>query len=320
MSGGRRRARLLAWMWTSPADGPGREDETGGVAVHGPAGGRGSGIYARGGGLRPAIGSSGRGLEVCPRRRWRAGRRPRLVVALLGLLLLAGCGIPERLARVGQVPELEPVRDPREEVAYRPVRMPMPRPRQEIEAGPASLWRAGARGFFRDQRARRVGDIVTVEITIADRAKIQNRTVRDRKNGDSMGLAGLFGVQQRLARVLPGSPDPARLVALDSAAKHQGSGAIDRAETIRLAVAAVVTQVLPNGNLVIRGRQEVRVNFEVREVVVAGVVRPEDIRPDNTIPSDRIAELRVGYGGRGQITDVQQPRWGAQVLDILLPY
>ena len=192
--------------------------------------------------------------------------------------------------------------------------------RQEIEAGPASLWRAGARGFFRDQRARRVGDIVTIEITIADRAKIQNRTVRDRKNGDTMGLAGLFGVQQRLARVLPGSPDPAKLVALDSAAKHQGSGAIDRAETIRLAVAAVVTQVLPNGNLVIRGRQEVRVNFEVREVVVAGVVRPEDIRPDNTVPSDRIAELRVGYGGRGQITDVQQPRWGAQVLDILLPY
>ncbi len=318
MNGWHRRARLPAWARASSADGPGREDETGGVAVHG--GGRGRRAPLQEARFRHSLfhhrQSAGAGLRACSGvRAW-----PRLAVALLGLLLLAGCGIPERLAQVGQVPELEPVRDPREEVAYRPVRMPMPRPRQEIEAGPASLWRAGARGFFRDQRARRVGDIITIEITIADRAKIQNRTVRDRKNGDTMGLAGLFGVQQRLARVLPGSPDPAKLVALDSAAKHQGSGAIDRAETIRLAVAAVVTQVLPNGNLVIRGRQEVRVNFEVREVVVAGVVRPEDIRPDNTVPSDRIAELRVGYGGRGQITDVQQPRWGAQVLDILLPY
>ncbi len=247
-------------------------------------------------------------------------RRARMLLLLSLLPVLAACNIPERLAQVGKVPELEPVRDPRTEVDHRPVRMPVPAPRQQIRAGPASLWRAGARGFFRDQRARRVGDIVTVEITIADSAKIQNRTVRSRKNTDTMGMAALFGVQRRLARALPGSPDPAKLVDLSGSAGHEGSGAVDRAETIRLAVAAVVTQVLPNGNLVIRGRQEVRVNYELREVVIAGVVRPEDIRPDNTVSSERIAELRVGYGGRGQITDVQQPRWGAQVLDILLPY
>ncbi len=280
--------------------------------------------------LRVVGARAGGVVRMVPRDRpgaWGGRSRPpapgpwvRAALLLALLPALAACNIPERLAQVGKVPELEPVRDPRTEVARGPVRMPVPAPRRQIRAGPASLWREGARGFFRDQRARRVGDIVTVEITIADRAKIQNRTVRSRKNADAMGMAALFGVTQRLARALPGSPDPAKLVDLTASAGHEGSGAVDRAETIRLAVAAVVTQVLPNGNLVIRGRQEVRVNYELREVVVAGVVRPEDIRPDNTVSSDRIAELRVGYGGRGQITDVQQPRWGAQVLDILLPY
>jgi flagellar L-ring protein FlgH len=137
-------------------------------------------------------------------------------------------------------------------------------------------------------------------------------------------VSELFGLETRLDNVLPnpdGKPlDPASLVGASSRMSNQGAGEVQRAESVRVDVAAVIAQVLPNGNLVIEGRQEVRVNFEVREVYVAGIARPEDVTPLNTIPHDKVAELRVAYGGRGQITDVQQPRYGSQVLDILLPY
>jgi flagellar L-ring protein precursor FlgH len=114
--------------------------------------------------------------------------------------------------------------------------------------------------------------------------------------------------------------DPAAAINTTSGINDKGVGAVNRSETIKTQVAAVVTQVLPNGNLVIEGRQEVRVNFEVRDLIVQGVVRPEDINNDNTIPSAKIAEARIAYGGRGQITDVQQPRYGQQVLDAILPF
>jgi flagellar L-ring protein precursor FlgH len=243
---------------------------------------------------------------------------------LLGLLLLAGCNTFERLSQVGKAPELAPIDNPVERPEWRPVTLPMPRPEPETAAGANSLWRSGARGFFRDQRARRVGDILTVEVIISDRAQLSNETVRTRKNAEDLGLTDLLGFENKLQKLLPASDanplNPASLVNLDSGMSNKGTGAVDRAEKVQLRIAAVIVQELPNGNLVIQGRQEVRVNYEVREIFVAGVVRPEDISPRNTIAHDKIAELRVAYGGRGQLTDVQQPRYGAQILDILLPY
>ena len=201
--------------------------------------------------------------------------------------------------------------------------MPDPEPLQS--AGANSLWRSGAKGFFRDQRARRVGDILTVQVSMSDNASWSNETTRSRKNDDDLGIPGSLraakSAGQGTAGAVDGTPvDPEEFIEMDSQTKNTGKGGVNRAEEIRMNVAAVITQMLPNGNLVIQGRQEIRVNFEMREVTVAGIVRPEDITPKNTISHEKIAELRVGYGGRGQITDVQQPRYGAQALDILLPY
>lgn len=247
-------------------------------------------------------------------------RAPRAPLALLLALFATGCTVAERLAEVGQAPKLERPSNPVERPGWKPVTMPMPEPEPQVAAGANSLWRSGARGFFRDQRARRVGDVLTVNVTINDKAALSNTSRRTRTNQDELGLTNILGLENKLDKILPTPIDPSSLVDANSSMLNRGLGETEREETIRLNVAAVVTQVLPNGNLVVEGRQEIRVNFEVREVVVAGVVRPEDITPRNTVPHDKIAELRVAYGGRGQLTDVQQPRYGAQVLDILLPY
>ena len=246
--------------------------------------------------------------------------RVALAAILLVPLALGACQVPGRVAAVGQAPALEPIENPVERPGYKPVSLPMPDPEPMVSAGANSLWRSGARGFFRDQRARRVGDVLTVNVTIEDRAELSNRTSRGRTSEDTQDVTGFYGLQNKLKEWLPEPIDPSELVALESTMDNAGRGAINREETIEINVAAIITQLLPNGNMVIEGHQEVAVNFEKREIVVAGIVRPEDITPQNTIPHEKIAELRVAYGGEGQITDVQQPRYGAQVLDILLPY
>jgi flagellar L-ring protein precursor FlgH len=189
-----------------------------------------------------------------------------------------------------------------------------------IAAPGASLFRTGAGAFFRDQRAGRVGDILTVRINIADRADVGNTTSRTRTGSESAGVSALLGLQAPLAKFLPGTVDPAKLVAADSASKSDGSGSISRKETISMTIAATVVGVLPNGNLAIRGRQEVRVNYELRELVISGIVRPEDIARDNSIPHTQIAEARISYGGRGRLSDAQQDRWGQQIYDALFPF
>jgi len=239
---------------------------------------------------------------------------------------LSGCGIPGRLANVGKPPKMTPadaVPAPEVEASLAtrggPVHYPTAAP--EAPAQPsASLFRTGAGSFFRDQRASQVGDILTIRINIQDRASVDNTTTRSREGGETGGIAGLLGLQNPLSKVLPGNPDPAKLVDVNSKSTNAGAGNTTRSEQISMTMAATVTQVLPNGNLVIRGRQEVRVNFELRELVVSGIIRPEDIARDNSILHSQIAEARVSYGGRGQLTDAQQARWGQQIYDALFPF
>ena len=234
-------------------------------------------------------------------------------------LTLGGCSAADRLANIGKPPALSAIEDPTSQPGYKPVRLPMPDP-QPISFAANSLWRTGSRAFFKDQRAAQVGDILTVRVRVTDKANLDNATKRSRTNGEGLGAEGIFGYENELTKFLPDGTKADALLKLDSSAKSEGAGSIRRSEQLVTDVAAVVTQVLPNGNLVVEGKQEIRVNFEVRELIVAGIVRPEDIEAGNTIDSTKIAQARIAYGGRGQITDVQQPRYGQQVMDVLLPF
>jgi flagellar L-ring protein FlgH len=242
---------------------------------------------------------------------------PRL--ALMLLLALAGCGQAERLSRIGRAPDFSPIADPTQEPRWRPVSMPMPAP---SDAPPLanSLWRPGSRTFLRDQRAAQVGDLITILVTIADDAQLQNRTQRTRAGTESLAAPNLFGQERAPRRLYPPGADPAALLNTNSNGTSNGDGNVRRNETVNLRLAATITQALPNGNMVLAARQEVRVNNEMRELSVQGIVRPQDIASDNTVRHDRLAEARISYGGRGSLSDIQQPRLGQQLLDILSPF
>jgi flagellar L-ring protein precursor FlgH len=248
---------------------------------------------------------------------------PALSVAVV--LMLPGCGSVGRLSAVGKLPKVS---------AMEPQSAPPIQPSlggqaisgrysggapTDLPQG-SSLFRTGAGAFFHDQRASSIGDILTVRINIADNAALDNSTTRSRTGKESAGLPNLLGLESKLNKILPGAVDPASLVNSNSTSNSAGAGNTSRSEQINTTVAAVVVGVLPNGNLVIEGKQEVRVNYELRELVVRGFVRPQDIARDNSIRSNQIAEARISYGGRGQITDLQQPRWGQQVYEALFPF
>ena len=256
-------------------------------------------------------------------------REPKMKKALklalnTGLIVAAGlslsaCNLMNRLAAVGEEPQLSTIQSPAPLAAPQAVSLPMPAP-LPVERQPNSLWRPGSRAFLKDQRASNVGDILTVIIEIQDNAAINNTTTRARTANENSSASAFLGYEANLARILPDAVDPTNLVDLDSDSSSTGGGGVNRNEAINLRVAALVTQVLPNGNLVLAGRQEVRVNYEKRELQVAGIIRPEDITSTNTIAYDQIAEARIAYGGQGQISDLQQPRYGQQVFDIIWPF
>jgi len=248
------------------------------------------------------------------------------------LMSLAACGAAQRISDIGKAPALTPIKDIKAPVAEKSISLPMPTT-TPARYKPNSLWRTGARAFFKDQRAAKVGDILTVNIDITDSAQIGNTTNRARSTAENAGVTNFLGFEQLIEGALHGvtnadgtegtpraTVDPATLVGADSTTSYNGTGTVNRSEAIKMTVAAIVTDVLPNGNLVIQARQEVRVNFEKREMLLAGIIRPEDISASNQIAHTQIAEARISYGGKGQITDVQQPRYGTQLYDIIFPF
>ncbi len=235
----------------------------------------------------------------------------KFATALMMGASLAACSAVDRISAIGQAPKMDKVGNPSGQNIV--AEIPRPSPITHIDN---SLWQPGAQSFFHDPRAMHIGDVITVDVTIADAAKLQNSTTRTRTNSDDANLTNLFGLEKALPSVM----DPTSLVKMGSDTSNVGSGAIQRQENINMTLAALVAQVLPNGNLVIDGHQQVRVNNELRDMRLSGIVRREDITQDNTVQLAQIAEARVTYGGQGTVSDVQQPRYGSQLFDIIMPW
>lgn len=230
---------------------------------------------------------------------------------VLMALVLTGCG-NKTLEEVGNAPAMSPVGSG---LRYNqaPQLASYPKQAKAVSNG-YSLWSDSQAALFKDSRAINVGDLLTVNISIADKAKFKNDTSRSRKNSTSLtwsSVINLFGIKP---------PDATGDMSTDSNSSSDGKGSVDRSETLTLMVAAVVTSILENGNLLISGSQEVRVNHEVRILNVAGIVRPQDVDAKNTISYEKIAEARISYGGKGRLTEVQQPPIGQQVVDMFSPF
>jgi flagellar L-ring protein precursor FlgH len=235
-----------------------------------------------------------------------------LCIALV--VSIAGCG---RLDHVGKPPSFSPDNESREHLAMSVQGLPQTLERQRL-VDQSSLWTGARNSLLGDRRAGDRGDILTVVIEIDEKAEISNSSSRSRSAEENLEVPQLFGFPQR--QNMPAGASAENPVSMSSSSESEGDGSVRRKEKLTLRVAATITDVMPNGVMRIQGSQEVRVNFEMRELLVSGYVRPEDVSRNNQITYDKIASARISYGGRGQITDVQQPRWGQQIADIILPF
>lgn len=232
------------------------------------------------------------------------------------LVLLTSCA---RSKHLGKAPDFSVQAESPEKAAMLSPGFPI-----SLERGNAtdvsSLWSGNRKSLLGDRRAMQRGDIMTVVVEIDDEAEISNRTSRERNGSENLRISELFGIPQRVDPDLPEGASLGDAVSIDSSSESGGQGSVRRNEELTLRIAATIVDVLPNGVLSIIGSQEVRVNFEMRELLVSGYVRPEDVSRQNEVTYDKIASARISYGGRGHISDVQQPRYGQQILDMVLPF
>jgi flagellar L-ring protein precursor FlgH len=255
----------------------------------------------------------------------------------LAAITLSACAATDRLSYVGQRPPMSEIdnraaisgvagltdssQGQAEAARLARVRAIAEAQDQALHGNPNSLWRAAnAATFFGDPRAAQVGDILTVNIDISDSAQVSNQTGRSRTTSEDSDLTNIFGGEAALSSFFNDAIDPSSVASFGSQSSTQGAGTVNRSESVSLNAAAIVVDVLWNGNLVINGRQEVRVNNEVRELLISGIVRPQDIAADNTIDHEQIAEARISYGGRGHISEMQRPPVGQELYNLLWPF
>jgi flagellar L-ring protein precursor FlgH len=233
----------------------------------------------------------------------------KIASALAVALAVSSCS-NQALNEIGKAPAMSPIGSGLNYAETPQMAMYPKQPRTAV-AG-YSIWSDQQAALFKDSRAFKVGDILTVNIRVNDRASFDNKTDRSRTNKSGMNF-GIGAKGQNFT--VDGEGD----LTYGSSTSTKGDGSTERSERLNLLVAAVVTGVIENGNLLISGSQEVRVNHELRILNVAGIVRPQDVDADNMISYERIAEARISYGGRGRLTEVQQPPWGQQAVDLLSP-
>lgn len=247
---------------------------------------------------------------------------------LLPILGLCGCNMAKKLSTIGEPPALTQIKNPKDLPGYEPVSMPMPEA-QRYEQRTNSLWQTGSRAFFKDQRASKIGDIITVEINLDRKQSIQMNPSIEPESSLNSTVTSILGhqlpIQKRIAKALPGKKESSVASMTDwadsnSSSSHKAKAAYDVQDKMKFKMAAVVIEILPNGNMVIQGREEIRLVNELREVEIKGIVRREDVTSNNTIASEKIANLRIGYGGRGDLTDAQSAPWGQQYLQKILPF
>jgi flagellar L-ring protein precursor FlgH len=245
----------------------------------------------------------------------------KFILLCISLFLLVNCNeTASRLKRIGKAPALNNVDVPifeedEDEVSRRQQKLYEEHAHMRRTN---SLWQPGSTQFFRDSRAWKIGDIIRVVVEIKDNASLNNSTEQNRSGRDSFGTPSLLGLESKLEQKT--KINPRSWASVTSSRNHNGSGTISRKEDIKTEIAARVTKVLPNGNLMLQGSQQIRVNHELREITIAGIIRPKDISSDNSIKTNQIADARISYGGQGVVSDVQQPRIGSQVLDAIAPF
>jgi flagellar L-ring protein FlgH len=248
---------------------------------------------------------------------------------ILMALTLPGCNLARNFSTIGEPPQMTQIKDPRDLPGYEPVQMPMPEPAMVAQRSSNSLWQQGSRAFFKDQRACKVGDVLTIEVNVDRKQNMQMSPNIERQSSVSSTVTEVLGhalpIQKRIARALPGkeSGDTMRLDSwadAKSQPSHKATAKYDVQDKMQFNMAAVIIQILPNGNMVVQGREEVRLVNELREIEIKGIVRREDISSNNTVASQKIAQLRISYGGRGDLSDAQSAPWGQQYLNKLLPF
>ncbi len=254
------------------------------------------------------------------------------ILLILIPLFLPGCNLARNLSTIGEPPQMTQIKDPRDVPGYEPVHMPMPSPMPVVERPTNSLWQSGSRAFFKDQRAGKVGDVLSVEVLVDRKQYMQMNPDIERQSSLSATVNEVLGhtlpIQKRIAKALPGSRSgdtgpmntPNMWADVTSSPTHKSTAKYDVQDKMQFNMAAVVVQILPNGNMVIQGREEVRLVNELREIEIKGVIRREDISSNNTVVSQKIAQLRISYGGRGDLSDAQSAPWGQQYLNKLLPF